>query len=169
MPRLVPDQRRRRALEARAAEAPVRAELNAAEQPTPQQRLEDYLERVSKYIPVEIVAAFITVRGLVPSSVAENGTPASNAWPPALEIALYAAMVALTPLYLLRFGGAVPGKARQVAVATISFVVWTYGIGGPFFWGALGHALHVHIVYQGFAGALVVVWSLAIGLMKPSS
>ena len=123
--------------------------------------LADYLERVAKYIPVEIIAAFLAIRGFA-------GSPGTM--PPGLEIALFAALVVMTPLYLLKLGGDVPRKGLQVGIATVSFVVWAYAIGGSFFWGALVQfePFPDQIVYAGFAGALVVIWSLAAGLVHPA-
>lgn len=94
-----------------------------------------------------------------------HGTP--GALPAWAELAIYAALVALTPLYLLRVAGAVPKKAVQIAISTGSFIVWSYAIGGPFFWAALSAVAHTDVVIPALAGALVVLWSLAAGLFKP--
>ena len=127
---------------------------------TPDQTFADYLERVAKYVPVEIIAAFLAIRGFA-------GSPGTM--PPGLEIALFAALVVMTPLYLLKLGGDVPQKGLQVGIATVSFVIWAYAIGGSFFWGAIVQfdPLPDQIVYSGFAGALVVIWSLVAGLVRP--
>lgn len=149
MPRLVPNQR--------AAAAAARGQLNAEEEPTPQRRLENYLERVAKYVPVEIIAAFVAIRGLLSPSGIPSGA----------EFGLYGTLVVLTPAYLGKFGGPVPNKALQLTVATFSFVVWSYGIGGPFFFDALESAVGHKIQYPGLSGAVVVVWSLIVGLVEP--
>lgn len=128
-------------------------------QPRGEQGFEDYLERVAKYVPVEILAAFLLVRGVV-----EPG-----AIPPMVEIAIYAAFVVLTPLYLVRFGGDVPRKAMQVVIGTVSFLVWTYGIGGPFFFAALGEVIGAKLQLPGLGGVIVVLWALAVGLIKPEA
>jgi hypothetical protein len=128
---------------------------------TGSEAVQDYLERVAKYVPVEIIAAYMTIRGFVPAHGASGALPA---W---AEIALYAALVALTPLYLLRVVGEAPRRATQIAISTVSFVVWSYAIGGPFFWGALSAVVHAEVVLPALAGALVVLWSLAAGLFKP--
>ena len=123
----------------------------------------DYLERVAKYIPVEIVSALLAIRSVVPA----QGAP--DALPVKLEIGLYALPVVLTPLYLLRLGGDVPQKTRQLAIAMVSFMVWSYAIGGPFFWSSLEELSNQQIIYPGLAGALVVIWSLAAGLFQPAA
>ena len=162
MSRLVPDQQAQRTNSRSDGETADRARLNAEEVPPTKEKLEDYLERVAKYVPVEIVAAFVTIRGLAPV----HGTEA--AWPAGLEIAVFVALVAATAGYLIKFGGSVPRKRLQIVISMVSFVIWSYGIGGPFFWGTLEAVTSTHLVYQGFAGALVIVWSLAIGLHNPS-
>jgi hypothetical protein len=124
-------------------------------------RLEDYLERIAKYVPVEIIAAYMAIRGFLP----EHGKPgAVPAW---VEVAIYASLIGLTPLYLLRVARGVPEKGRQIAIAMVSFIVWSYAIGGPFFWKTVEALTGAEVVYDGLAGALVVVWSLAAGLAKP--
>lgn len=153
MPRLVDDQR------ANAG----RGELNSATEPSTQMKIEDYLERVAKYVPIEIIAAFIAVRGFMPPT----GSP--NAPPPWAEFVLFAALVGLTWGYLYKFGGRVPRKELQASLGAFSFMVWAYGIGGPFFFKALEESLDTRIEYQGLAAAVVVVWSLLAGLIQPKS
>lgn len=127
------------------------------------ERVQGYLERVAKFVPVEIVAVFIFIRGFVP----EPG--ASNALPPWAEIGLYLALVALTGAYLMKFGGEnAPKKKLQVFLGMISFVVWSYGIGGPFFFDAVSTALDFRFHHPAFAGPLVAIWSLALGLFNPA-
>jgi hypothetical protein len=121
----------------------------------------DYLERVAKYVPVEILGALLAIRGVLPA----HGTP--DALPGVAEVALFVILVALTPIYLLRLGRDVPQKVRQVAIATVSFVIWSYTIGGPFFWDSIADLVHHQVVYPGLAAALVVIWSLAAGLFQP--
>jgi len=129
---------------------------------SPPSALQDYLERTVKYVPVEVITAFMVLRAVVP----HHGTP--DALPIPVELAFYGALVILTPLYLLRFGGNVPRKGLQVAVATVAFVVWSYATGGPFFWDALSEFLdHKKVLYEGFSGALLVLWSLIAGLIDP--
>jgi hypothetical protein len=150
-------------------------------------KLTNYLERLAKYVPVEIIAAFLAIRGYVdsqgggaplavtspvpaPSVVSPAAAPlvaSPGMMPEELEIALFAGLVVLTPLYLSKVGGDVPRKALQIAIATLSFVVWTYAIGGPFFWGAVEKLTGTQIVYPAFAGAFAVIWSLAVGLVHP--
>ena len=121
--------------------------------------LQDYVERVAKYVPVEVVLAYLTIQSIF---AATSSSPA----PVAVEFVIYALLVVATTPYLIRFGGNVPNKKLQTVIGTVSFVVWTYGIGGQFFWVGLGHVLHTQLIYPSVAGSLVVVWSLATGLIN---
>jgi len=122
----------------------------------------EYFERVAKLVPVEIIAAYMVLRGFLPASGTDKGIPAP------LEIAAYLALVVLTPLYLRRLAGRVPHVSKQLLLATISFVVWSYAIGGPFFWSALGRVTDTQIVYPGVAGLVAVLWSVGLGAIAPS-
>jgi hypothetical protein len=124
------------------------------------EKLEDYLERVAKYVPVEIVLAYVTIQSLFQAT-------SGDAAPKAVEIVFYAALVLATAPYLMRFGGPVPNKKRQALIGTISFVVWTYGIGGQFFWKAFEEIVGARLIYPSIAGGVVVLWSLAVGFIKP--
>jgi hypothetical protein len=117
--------------------------------------LQEYLERVAKYVPVEIIGAYLALQ-----SVFGGAAPDRMPW---VDFTFYGLLVIATVLYLLRYGGDIPHPARQAAIGTISFVVWTYGIGG-WFWNAVGKT----VLYPSISGGIVVVWSLAIGLFKPT-
>jgi hypothetical protein len=122
------------------------------------QSLEDFLEAIAKLVPVEIIAVYMLVKGLSPSG---------DGLPPVLEIAIYGALVGLTVAYLNRFGGSVPNKNVQVMMGTISFVVWSYAIGGTFFWPALEHLVNAKLVYPSLGGIVALLWSLVTGLLNP--
>ncbi len=109
-----------------------------------------YTSSLLKYIPTEIVAAYLVIQGMIP----EDGGTAS--FVTTLVVALI--MLALTPLYLSKVQGV--KAADQLAVTTVSFVVWLYTLGGPFTW------LGLHVSYVG--SAALVIWTLVIPLiLKP--
>lgn len=126
---------------------------------TPRESIEDFLERIAKYVPVEILSIYLVVNAAA--------AKASPRLPALIEVAMYVALVALTPIYLWKLGGDVPDKPRQIAVATTSFVIWTYGIGGSFFWARLAELVHHVIVYPLLATFLVAVWAVVSGLIAP--
>lgn len=125
------------------------------------ERLQDYLERVAKYVPVEMTAVYMFVRSLVPAQSADG------ALPPVVELAIFGVLLVLNALYMWRLGKGVPRRGLQVAISCISFVVWAYAIGGPFFWGALEALVHGPVVYPVLAGILAALWSFGAGLISP--
>lgn len=126
---------------------------------TTTERLEDYLERIAKFVPAEILAVYMFLHGII----VRRASPL----PAGLEIAVYGLLVVLTAVYLWKLGGTVPRKAIQVVIGTISFVIWTYGIGETFFWLALGRLAGQPLVEPTIAGIVVVLWSLITGLVAP--
>lgn len=87
---------------------------------------DDYLSKVAKLIPVEIVATFITIDSAL--SVAADNTPMWLYWGATVVLAI------LCPLYMIR-ATRVEGLGiawSQVAVSTLAFPIWVYAIGGPF-------------------------------------
>lgn len=87
------------------------------------QAADDYSSRLVKYIPAEIITAFVTMNGMVASS--------DKKW---LQWVIFGALLILTPLYthyLTRQPGAAPAK-KQIAVSSVSYLLWVFAIGGPF-------------------------------------
>ena len=77
-----------------------------------------FLQVLLKLIPSEIIAVFVFIQGVMPRTLL-----------PHLVVALL--LVGITPLYL-RFAAGVRSRA-QLAISTLSLVVWVYAIGaGPF-------------------------------------
>jgi len=86
-----------------------------------------YFGKVVKYIPAEIVAAYVAAAGALRS--AEDQVP--------LEACLWvvaAALLVLTPIWVL-VAAAEPGRPRpafQAGAAALAFVCWVFALGGPF-------------------------------------
>jgi hypothetical protein len=86
-----------------------------------------YLTKLVKYIPAEIVAAYIAASRALESARGE--VP--------LETVLWAVagvLLVLTPLWML-FAASEPGKPRpafQALAATLAFASWVFALGGPF-------------------------------------
>jgi hypothetical protein len=120
----------------------------------------DYAERVSKYIPGEIVAGYIALSELI------------NAVPPTDERRITAAWFLffvgflVTPVYLYFTGKPANRRERlQIAIPTVAFVLWAYALGGPF---ELSSPLPVIGPYASWLGALAVgIFTWVAGLFKP--
>jgi hypothetical protein len=87
--------------------------------------VDDYLSQVVKYIPAEIVAGFLTLNGILASA---SKTPQAAYW------IVFGLLILLTPLYIWRVtkDPKLPMPWVQIVVATGSFIIWVFAIGGPF-------------------------------------
>lgn len=88
---------------------------------------EDYLGRLAKYIPAEIVGLYLATSGMVPP--ATTGEPRWRAlW------VVFLLNFALVPTYF--FFVTTRGMRRplwsQIILGSIAFPVWVFAIGGPF-------------------------------------
>lgn len=102
---------------------------------------EDYMGRLLKLIPSEMVAVYMAIQGFVPVEQAKLG----------LSIISLVILV-LIPLYL-KFIQEVKSRT-QVIVSSLSFVIWLYGIGGPF--------VHFNVHEPWIASAVLLLWTTFI-------
>lgn len=137
--------------------APViitRATLEANEIPEPLPKdpnagFKEYLQRLLKMIPGEIVGLYMIGSGFVPRDK------------PAILVGW--SVVCLILLIVLRIWGTAdpaagkPSQPVPVAVSAVAFVIWLYWLGGPFA-AYPDHNLHVDYV----GSLLVLVWSFVI-------
>ena len=112
-----------------------------------------YFDKVVKYIPADIVAAWLAATGAIHEA---KSAPAVG-----LPWAVFGFLLILTPLWTLKQTN-VPGKPRaytQAAIATGAFAVWVLAVGGPF--ARLG-------IYRPIYGTLVLVaYTLLVALVEP--
>ncbi len=102
---------------------------------------EEYLGKLLKLIPSEIIAAYMAIQGFIPEDKTKWGLTA-----------IAVVLLIITPLYL-RFVQKV-AKTTQIFVSTISFVIWVYAIGGPFvLW-------NIHEAW--IASAILLLWTAFI-------
>jgi hypothetical protein len=86
---------------------------------------DDYLTRVLKHIPSEIVMAYVSIEGVLRTTYAHK--------PKTLENALWilgGILLFLTPIWLKRVMHV--RKPTQLVLSTLSFPIWLFAIGGPF-------------------------------------
>jgi hypothetical protein len=145
MPRLVVPQPRIMVATTPPAPSPI---------PAPKGAGDDYPNRVAKYIPGEIIAAYLSIIGFL-----ESAGP-DDLWlvrPTALVVFLIC--LALTPIYLARMVKPGQPKRLNMIMSTLAFLVWAYALGGWFKY--IG-------IYKPFIGSiLLVLFTLVSGTFFP--
>jgi len=115
---------------------------------------DDYLGRLAKYIPAEIVGLYLATSGSV--QPANGGKPRYSAlW------VVFLINFLLVPIYFWFATSRGDKKPlwSQVVLASISFPVWVFAIGGPF--TCFGW-------YQSWIGSITLTFvTVAIGFYKP--
>jgi len=110
---------------------------------------DDYFNRLLKYIPAEIVGLYLTLANI-------TNTQSVAGW---ISWFVFAICLLLTPLYLWRVLKVL--KSTQLIISTLSFVVWSYAIGGPFEQSGLFNNV--------FAAILLPIYTVLIPIIKPES
>jgi apolipoprotein N-acyltransferase len=99
----------------------------AAQAPPPDSKLSDsYAEKLVKFIPADILAAYLAISGIT----ASNDPPLWLTW------GVFGALLALTPLYVCLVKTDPPGiawsKTFHWVTACLAFSAWVFAMGGPF-------------------------------------
>ena len=89
-------------------------------------KVDSYKMRVSKYIPGEVLAAYVAMSGIV-ASMDQKSDMSTVAW-----WFVFAVGVVLTPIYLIYVSKLKTEWLMHAVISTIAFVVWAYAMGGPF-------------------------------------
>jgi hypothetical protein len=135
------------------------SEQYQATAPEARATVDGYFDRVIKYIPSDIVGAWVAVKGIIPARQGA-GTPAGQGAGTILWIAFVFGTV-ITALWVWRQTKAPghPTAVTQVGVATVAFVVWVFALGRPFAtlpW------------YEPYLGSLALIaYTLVVGLIVP--
>jgi hypothetical protein len=116
---------------------------------------QDYLERVAKYVPAEVIAAYLAVVPII-TATTDGGTLRTT-----LHAIIFAACLILTPLYLSFMAQAGQPKRIHMLIGATAFLVWGYSITGGFF-------ADVHWYQAGIAVVVLIIFSLASGLIAPT-
>jgi hypothetical protein len=95
--------------------------LNAAAA-VPPATPDDFLARLVKYIPAEIVGLYLAVRGFIPADQ-----------PPSFFWVIAGVSWILVPIYfwIATTRGGTPPMKLQILLATIAFPIWVFAVGGP--------------------------------------
>ena len=115
-------------------------------------KLDGYFDRLLKYIPSDIVAAWVAIIGLI---AAAEGVPV-----PTLLWIMFAVFVVMTAVwtYMQTREADMPPAKTQIAIATISFIVWVFALGGPFVYLDFYNPIYGSIV--------LIMYSLVAGMIK---
>ena len=110
-------------------------------------------ERVVKYIPAEVLAAWVAASGIIPSVASQRQQV--TFW---VTFALGVIFTAGWTWRQTRLPDRKPAVI-QIVISTIAFVIWAYAMGGPF---ALSG------VYDPAIGSLLLIfYTLAVGFVVP--
>src|SRR2546422_1572514 len=118
----------------------------------PPVEIDSYFDKVVKYIPADIVGAWVAVTGLVSS--ARDIPRQTTLW------AAFGIGLILTGWWTWKQAGA-PGRrppVTQTIISTGAFAVWVFALGGPF----------QHVPGQPVYGSLLLIlYTLVVALIDP--
>jgi hypothetical protein len=109
-----------------------------------------YLEKVSKLVPSEIIAAYVALVGLVPVIRYQSVRP----W---MYWVIFVTCLVLTPIYLNALADQGKPKRNHLFLSTGAFVVWAYSVSG----GAVVPSLHDPAI----ASITIITYSLVSGVI----
>ncbi|MDY6805072.1 MAG: hypothetical protein SXA11_14870 [Cyanobacteriota bacterium] len=133
----------------------TKQEKNNLESYPEEGRVDGYFDKLIKYIPTEIVGAWIAITGLIKSS---SDVPAET-----ILWVLFIVFIGLTVVYIGKQTAErnKPPATMQIAISTGAFIVWVFALGEPFSYLAF---------YRSVYGSLVLVlYNLIIPLIDPKS
>lgn len=104
----------------------------------PHQKVEapdNYLERIAKYVPAEIIAFFIFINAILDQVVRTGGKSAMMAGIPVMSVATGALIVAtiLTPFFMWYVREEGDAWVTNAFVSTLAFPFWAYALGAVAF------------------------------------
>ena len=119
-----------------------------------QAQIDTYFDKVVKYIPADVIAAWTFASGLITSG-GEQVPKVALLW---IAYGFGIVMSALWTWQQTRAKG-LPVAKTQIAIATIAFAIWVAALGGPF------ESLPS---YQRLYGSLLLIaYTLVVGVITP--
>ena len=122
----------------------MRAERAPATEST--EEFDGYVDRLFKYIPAEVVAAYVAVNG------AADGLSSGQE---IVQWAIFAFMTVATWLYLARVQRVT--KRKQLIISTVGFMVWAFFLGGPFEARVVDHETYGRILLPLYVFVIPIV------------
>lgn len=116
--------------------------------------IDTYFDRVIKYIPADVIAAWTAVTGLITGS---EDISLGFYW------GLFIVFIALTAGWTYKQTSikGLPLAVTQIAFSSIAFIVWVFALGGPF--ANLGWYTPV------YGSILLILYTLIVPLINPKS
>jgi hypothetical protein len=95
------------------------------------QSVDNFLERIAKYVPAEVIAFFIFINAILDQAVKTGGPGATMAGFPVMYVALLALIgaIVLTPLFVWYVREEGDAWIINACVSTLAFPFWAYAIG----------------------------------------
>ncbi|KAF2516682.1 hypothetical protein [Flavobacterium foetidum] len=112
----------------------------------------DFKDRLIKLIPAEIIAAYISISGLI-IAFAKQKPEAEKSH--LLWIIILILMI-LTPVYLIKVLGI--SKKRQILFSTIGFLIWAFATASPYTNDVLGFSFEL------ITSVILILYTLLIPL-----
>ena len=118
------------------------------------QEIDSYSDKLIKYIPSEIVAAWIAVTGIVEGAA---DIPATTVlW---ILLVIFTIITAFWIAKQTSEQGKPPAKT-QITISTGAFLVWSFALGEPF--------SSLSFYNPAYGSILLVVYTLVIALVNPT-
>jgi hypothetical protein len=110
---------------------------------------DSFAGRIVKYVPADIVAAWLALVALLSAGERYRG----------LLWLVWAVLLAITPIWTLRVTRAAgkPPAWAQAAVSTMAFTVWVFATGVPFSWLSFYDPV--------YGGVALILFTLGSGLV----
>jgi hypothetical protein len=115
---------------------------------------DDYVTRVAKFVPSEVLAAYVAMMGIVMAMDKTDALKAPLAW------GTFGLCMIFTPLYLARFKAfSRRQKIFHIVLSCVAFALWSYALGGPF---------EIAGLYRANIGSLLLIaFTLVSGWLRP--
>ncbi|MCJ8280162.1 MAG: hypothetical protein MJK14_09695 [Rivularia sp. ALOHA_DT_140] len=117
-------------------------------------QIDTYFDKVIKYIPADIVGAWLAVDGLI--KAAGDNVAANTSW--------VAFIIGLVITALWTHKQTQEPKKRpaitQIVISTAAFIVWVYASGGPF--------LTANLYNPAYGSMLLIFYTLVVAMINPT-
>jgi len=116
-------------------------------------KIDDYFSKLLKYIPTEIVGAWVAITGLIKGA---NGIPTNT-----ILWILLIVFTVMSAAYILQQTSEPkkPPAVKQTTISSIAFIVWVFALGEPF------NSLSFYSPVYG--SILLILYNLIIPLINP--